>query len=67
MMNSKLFGPSFEAVNERASDRTIPVPFFPHHRVSRRTALWAVTIGIWPVLIAKIFTSGARKRAALKK
>ncbi|HEX2855549.1 MAG TPA: hypothetical protein VHO24_20100 [Opitutaceae bacterium] len=66
-MNSKLFAPSFEAVNETSADRTIPVPFLPHHRVSRRTALWAVTIGVWPVVIARIFSAGARKRAALKK
>lgn len=53
-------------VSEPSADRSIQIPFLPHRRVSRRTALWAITIGVWPVLLCKIFSAGARERKQAK-
>lgn len=63
----KLF-PSFATndVSDSAADRSVPIPFMPQRRVSRRTALWAGTVGVVPVLIYKLFAAGARERRMAK-
>jgi hypothetical protein len=58
--------PIIDNANELATNGSVPIPFFPHRRVSRTTALAAITLGIWPVLIAKIFSAGARDRKLAK-
>ena len=62
-MKLKLFpsAPTDQA-SEFAADRSVQVPFFPHRRVSRKTALRAAAVGVWPVLIGMIFATGARAR-----
>jgi hypothetical protein len=67
-MKLKLFPSSvFENASESAAGRSFSVPFLPHRCVSRPTAWWAITIGVWPVLIAKIFSAGARERRQAKQ
>ena len=65
-MNLKLAPSLSDRSKPFADDRSIAIPFLPHRRVSRRTAFWAVAVGIWPVIIYKIFAAGARERREAK-
>ncbi|MEO7413919.1 MAG: hypothetical protein ABIZ81_11235 [Opitutaceae bacterium] len=67
-MKLKLFPtPAIEDASRSPADRSIQIPFLPHRRVSRKTAWWAIAVGVWPVLIYEIFSAGARERRQVKR